>query len=142
MSLTVFVDSILLINFVDVVCLIYRDYFSRPENGPCMIIVFRVPYQTETASFTRCLPVDNRLTRDVLKESIVKDISDVAGDVADVAVDVQQNENYNLAAVSLLATEFFIATLVGIIVAAKKYCCVRHTCGHPHTERFHGIFRR
>ena len=107
-----------------------------------MIVVFRVPYQTDTASFTRCLPVDNRLTRDVLKESIVEDISDVAEDVAEVAEDVHQNENYNLAAVSLLATEFFIATLVGIIVAAKKYCCVRHTCGHPHTERFHGIFRR
>ena len=82
------------------------------------------------------------MTCDVLKESIAEDISDVAWDVAEVAEDVQQNENYNLAAVTLLATEFFVAMVVGIIVAAKKYCCVRHTFSRPHTERFHEIFRR
>ena len=93
-----------------------------------MLIVFRIPYQTDTASFTRCLPVDSRLTRDALKESI--------------AVDVQDNERYNLTAVTLLSLEFFIATIVGIVVAAKKYCCVRHTCGQTHAPGFRGFFSR
>ena len=93
-----------------------------------MLIVFRIPYQTETASFTRCLPVDSRLTRDALKESI--------------AADVQDNERYNLTAVTLLALEFFIATIVGSSIAAKKYCCVRHTCGQTHARGFGGLFGR
>ena len=93
-----------------------------------MIIIFRVPFQSELASFTRCLPLDSRLTRDSLKESI--------------AEDVQQNETYNLTAVTLLAIEFFVAMVVGCIVAGKKYCCVRHTCGRPRTDRFGGFFSR
>ena len=111
----------------DIVFFVFLSRCSA-ENGPCMIVVFRVPYQRETASFTRCLPVDNRLTRDGLKEAI--------------AEDVQQNEAYNVTAVALLGLEFFVALIVGMSVAAKKYCCVRHTCGQPHSEGLRGWFRR
>ena len=45
----------------------------RPQGPPCTVLIFTVPYHGK-ASCTKCLPIDQRLTRDLLEESILEEV--------------------------------------------------------------------
>ena len=48
-------------------------FLFRPQGPPCTIILFTVPYHGK-ASCTQCLPIDQRLTRNSLEESILEEV--------------------------------------------------------------------
>ena len=57
---------------------IYQKFSNafRPRGPPCMVILFTVPFHGK-ASCTRCLPIDDRLTRDALGEAVLQEVDGV-----------------------------------------------------------------
>ena len=77
--------------------------FNRPKGPPCTVILFTVPFYNK-ASCTRCLPLDSRLTRDLVQETIADEVDGV--------------EESSLAALALVIidTIVVIATLVALLL--------------------------
>ena len=51
-------------------------HLCSPGGPPCTVILFTVPFHGK-ASCTRCLPIDDRLTRNALEESILQEVDGV-----------------------------------------------------------------
>ena len=99
--------------------------FSSESKGPCMVLIYRLGYYRK-ATMSRCVPTDSRLTRDIVKASISKNVDEL--------------EPMNIASLSLLALEVAVGLVYGIICCARKACADsrrqrRGEANDPHDPR-------
>ena len=87
-----------------------RLFSHSRYGGPCFLIVYNLPIYNRP-SMTRCLPLDSRLTRNSLEETI--------------AADVDSMEEAEYAALTLLAS---VLVLVISTIVAK---CVKRPVSAP-----------
>ena len=91
-------------------CLSYR-----PHGPPCTIVLFTVPYHGK-ASCTKCLPIDERLTRNLLEESILEEVDSV--------------EESSIAAIAICAFETLVVLSLLVASCMKRFETPRITGAH------------
>ena len=72
-----------------------------------MVLIYRLGYYRK-ATMSRCVPTDSRLTRDVVKATISKNVDEL--------------EPMNIASLCLLALETAVGLIFGIVYCARKAC--------------------
>ena len=74
------------------------------ENGPCMLVVYRMAYY-HTAGLSRCVPMNARFLRDTVQEM--------------VSEDVNQTEEYGIVTIALVGLEIAVGAIFGIAYCIK-----------------------
>ena len=80
-----------------------------------MIVLFTVPYHGK-ASCTKCLPIDERLTRNLLEESILEEVDSV--------------EESSIAAIAICAFETLVVLSLLVASCMKRFETPRITGAH------------
>ena len=80
---------------------------NRPNGPPCTVILFAVPFYGARPSCTKCLPIDSRLTRNVLDELIVEEVDGVEESV--------------LVAIALVSIDSVVVIATLVALCLKKY---------------------
>ena len=86
-----------------------------PHGPPCTVILFTVPYHGK-ASCTKCLPVDERLTRNMLEETILDEIDGV--------------EESSIAAIGICIFETIVVLSLLVATCVKRFEASRIPSGH------------
>ena len=90
-----------------------------------MVIIYRLGYYRR-ATMSRCVPMDSRLTRDIVKSTISKNVDEL--------------EPMNIASLCLLALEMVVGLIFGISYCARRVCGAsqrrrREEANDPHDPR-------
>ena len=74
------------------------------ENGPCMLVVYRMAYY-HTAGLSRCVPMNARFLRDTVQEMVYEDVN--------------QTEEYEIVTIALVGLEIAVGAIFGIAYCIK-----------------------